>query len=181
MALIVRLSKGPRDYVLKAHRPEWWASKISKLEAEIAALEYGSEDADKKNKELKQLKESAAEASQMLAQFNGPTVFKLHSVSKLTARLAAPKELKKRNIKVNEEDGVSVETLDYSRDYSAHICKMGLDGWSNLINYDDGAQIPFDKSIIDALPDDVVSELAGEISGAIDAEDIRNLKKPSSL
>ena len=91
-----------------------------------------------------------------------------------------PKDLRKRYLKISEEEGVTVETIDYSRDYSMHVCKLGITGWENLIDYDTKECIPFSKDIVQEFPDDVLGEIANEISGIIDRDDIKNLKKPSS-
>lgn len=182
MAIAIRLSKSSREYIPKTQRVSYWEDLIKKLEKELESIPYDRPDArEKKKSEIESVKAAFDEAKFFLDKFNGPTVFTIHSVSKSKISNTMPKSLRKRFINASDELGISVDTIEYSREISVHICKLGIESWSNLINVKpDGTheEIKFSEDIknevIEQLPDDIIKDLADEISGVINRESVKN-------
>lgn len=182
MAIAIRLSKGSRDYIPKNQRVEFWEERIETLKQELKDIPYDQQDKkDSKEKEIEAVKEAFKEAKFFLDKLNGPTVFKIHSAKQSEISNTMPKHLKKRFINASEELGVSVDTIEYSKELAIHICKIGIDSWSNLVGVDsDGSTAVIEYSVdvrdevIEQLPEDVRKDLSDEISGAISRESIKN-------
>lgn len=183
MAILVRFSKKTRDYIPKRDRVEWWQERVAKLKKELDEIAYDKpEEVEKKKKEIDTFQEEFELQQTLLKKF-GPSKFKIKSITKPQIRTAMPDALKKQMINVKEDEGISVGTLEYNRDYATHVCKLGVEGWENIPNIaedpdSDGKypQLAFSLDNIDYLDDGTLSELSGEISGTIDKDTIENLK-----
>lgn len=193
--MLLRLTKKTRDYILKSEREGYWERLIGKLQKEIIADEEAlkktvditepDEDLQDKIKvkreQLRNLNKTTVKAKTLLAKY-GPIVWKIHSADKETIK----KEMSKTKISLGKFDDLRQNELTSSRlSYvgvmSYKICKLGIDGWDNMRDLDNideqgnHALIPFDASLIGQLPEDIATELANEISGVIDEEELENL------
>lgn len=193
--MLLRLTKGTRDYILKSEREGYWERLIEELQKEIIAdeetlkktaniTEPDEDLQDKfeaKRRQFKNLNKTAEKSKALLAKY-GPIVWKLHSADKETIK----KEMSKTKISLGRFDDLRQNELTSSRlSYvgvmSYKICKLGIDGWENMRNLDsvdeqgNHALISFDAGLIGQLPEDIATELANQISGSIDEEELENL------
>ncbi len=173
---VLKLSKENRDYILDVETEKYWDDAIAKAEKELSAMKADHEDYDSKKEDLETLKKEATKTKEHLAKYS-PTIWKLHSISKL----ALSRALAKDNIEIGKfkgrkqaDNAITTGSLALITIRAVQICKLGLDGWSNLRD-ENGNEIPFDRDLIEHLDEGILYKLANEISGVVTEEDASNL------
>lgn len=173
---ILNFSEETRDYVLEAEREGYWDKVIQKAEKELSEMKADDEDYEVKSEELENLKKEAEKAKKLLAKY-GPTVWQLHSIDKLAlSRALAKDNLEIGTVKGRRMSKNTFTTADLAlvTIRAVQICKLGLDGWSNLRDKN-GNEIPFNRNLIPRLDTGILYELANEISGEVGADEAENL------
>lgn len=179
----LKFTKDNYDYILKSERPGYWDKLIADVEKDLAsppAELVGTEREEwigDKQAELEELKKTAAKETEALEK-NGPTVWKVHSLSKkiiFKIRAAHRVDIKiPRKHRPGQQDTVGSDVLGYSNLVALEVCQQGIDGWTNLKD-PSGADIPFNKDFIDRLPENFLTEIANEIMGVVSEEEKENL------
>jgi hypothetical protein len=195
MAMVVRVSKGQRDYVLKTDRPEYWQDRIEKIVAEIKGLPNGeamlkkaeadenalllgaAEELIDKIDEFRDLKKAAQKTSENHKKRGGPTIWKLISIDKENLKINTAKlDIKLGKLGRNRNQFTSGQ-LSHLGLQNIVAVRMGLVGVENLYN-EKNEVIKFSdaikEDIINSLDDVSMADLAGEILGVVEEEDEGN-------
>lgn len=183
----LKLSKGSRPYTLKSEREGYFDDRIKEVEEEINSLPPDHPELEAKKSFLDTLKEAAGKAKAKLAKY-GPTIWKIHTISKRAHKLAMLRV--QVNFKSTDVGEVSSSFLTYMDLARIEMVRLGLDDWENLRD-EDGNEIRFEDiakeyklkspgDIAEHLDDAIVAELADEIAGAISEEERGNSPEPLS-
>lgn len=193
---IIKFSREPYLYILEAEREGYWEERIKESQDELQSLldkmPSSNRASSLNEEEIKELQDSiedvreqiktleklAASSKERLAKY-GPAKWKIHSLTKkqlYKIKGAHPYEYKldKKSMRMKS---VGTQFLEYTDIVALEIVEKGLDDVENLRDAQ-GNVIEFTEEtkedILNGLEDNIIKELANEMSGVVKEKEIKN-------